>query len=97
MATNKYRVKVVVRAGCEYEVEVCASSETEANDLASAMWRSKLPSDFDVEKGYVTDWVADETVQIRWACNECDREISKAENDEYDEMCKFCYDEAEAS
>jgi hypothetical protein len=86
---NKYKVRVIVTAVCEYEVEVEESSESLAEDAASALWREKLPDDFQVAKGYITDWEA-ETVQLTWECAACEKKISEAEFRANDEMCVAC-------
>lgn len=69
MAT--YRVKVIIRAEVEYEAEVEASSEHEAEDKATGLWREKTPDDFQVSKGYITDWDADEVEQLTHVCEDC--------------------------
>lgn len=72
----KYKVKVIIKAEVEYEVEVDADSEHKAEDIATGMWREKTPDDFQVNKGYITDWEVDETEQLTYYCVECDKEYS---------------------
>jgi hypothetical protein len=86
---RKFKVRMTITAACEYEVEVEGSSESNAEDAASALWREKLPDDFQVAKGYITDWDA-ETTQLTWECGSCEKEISEAEYRANDEMCVAC-------
>jgi hypothetical protein len=85
----KFKVRVTVTAACEYEVEVDESSESAAEDAASALWREKLPDDFQVNKGYITDWES-EVEQLTWECVSCEKEISEQEYRDHDEMCALC-------
>jgi hypothetical protein len=85
----KYKVRVTVTAACEYVVEVEESSESLAEDAASALWREKLPDDFQVAKGYITDWDS-EVEQLTWECVSCEKEISEQEYRDHDEMCVLC-------
>lgn len=85
----KYKVKVTITAQCSYEVEVDERSESMAVDAACAMWRDQLPNDFQVEKGYITDW-EDETEQLTFKCEECAVEIFKGQPGFEDEMCPKC-------
>jgi hypothetical protein len=85
----KFKVKVTVTAQCEYEVEVEAATESDAEDRAHENWRAMLPEDFQVEKGYITDWDT-EAEQLTWECVVCDKEISEADYRKFDEMCESC-------
>ena len=87
---------MVIKAACSYEVEVEADDETEAEDKATGMWREHLPDDFQVEKGYITDWEAEDIEQLSWECSECDKEISQEESTKNDGICNECNAEHEA-
>jgi hypothetical protein len=87
----RFKIRVVVRAECEYEVEVEAPLEHLAEDDATAMWRDKLPDDFQVEKGYITDWDCEEVTQLTWECEECSAVIPEAEWKACDELCLKCF------
>jgi hypothetical protein len=67
---SKFKIRVTVKAECSYEVEVEASAEHEAEDAAARLWRDRLPDDFQVAKGYITDWET-ETEQLTAICPEC--------------------------
>jgi hypothetical protein len=69
----KFKIRVTVKAECTYEVEVDHTSEANAEDEAKDLWREKLPDDFQVEKGYVTDWEV-ETEQLTAVCPDCNVE-----------------------
>ena len=80
----KYKVKVRVIAAVEYEVEIdsCGPrAESKAEDEATALWRVKTPEDFQVDKGYITDWET-ETEQLTADCPGCGVEhaVATAEN-----------------
>ena len=92
----KYKIRVKVMAACEYEVEVEHSTESKAEDEACASWRDNMPSDFQVDKGYITDTVIEQTEQLTWECVECEKEITEAIYRENDEMCVECFNVAEA-
>lgn len=66
----KFKVKVKIIAACEYEVEVDTSTEAKAENTASGLWREKLPEDFQVEKGYISD-VETEAEQLTADCPDC--------------------------
>lgn len=70
---SKFKVKVKVTAACEYEAEVDTSTEAQAENTATGLWREKLPDDFQVEKGYITDWQI-ETEQLTATCPACNVE-----------------------
>jgi hypothetical protein len=71
----KFKVTINVIASCPYTVEVDAADELKAEDAAAALWRDKLPSDFQVEKGYITDWEAEKTEQLTFDCERCEKEF----------------------
>jgi hypothetical protein len=87
---SKYKIEVTVTAACTYNVEVEASSEAKAENLAIGMWRKMLPEDFQVEKGYITDWDVDDTEQLTWECSECGIQISEDDSRKNDELCDAC-------
>ena len=70
----KYKVTIKVKAEVEYTVEVEADREHEAEDLAISMDQQMLPSDFQVNKGYITDWETEEIEQLTFVCQRCDKE-----------------------
>ena len=76
----KFKVRVNVIAELSYEVEVDEADEPKANDAATAMWASKMPSDFQVHKDYVTDWET-ETEQLTAVCPGCGVEHVILHND----------------
>ena len=87
----KYMVQVTVTASCTYEVEVESSTEWKAEDEASGMFRDMLPDDFQVAKGYITDWET-EAEQLTWECEECEKQITESESDRCDDMCESCFE-----
>ena len=87
----QFKVKVKVMAEVDYEVTVDAVSEDAAESEACRNYQSKLPSDFQVERGYVTELVCDDTTQLSWECQECGFEIPEAEYTKHDEMCTVCF------
>jgi len=87
----KYKVVVKVKAEVEYEVEIeDADSERDAEEQAINQWRTKLPEDFQVEKGYIQSWEA-EAEQLTWECHECGEEITREQYLNFDEMCEEDY------
>jgi predicted RNA-binding Zn-ribbon protein involved in translation (DUF1610 family) len=66
----KFKIKVKVTAECEYEVEVERETLRDAEDAAVGVWRDKLPSDFQIDKGYITDWDVDGEQQTA-DCPDC--------------------------
>lgn len=70
----KFRVQVTIKAAVEYTVDVEADNEFEAEDKATGLWREKTPDDFDVSKGYITDWEAESTDRLTYVCERCDVE-----------------------
>lgn len=66
----KFKIRVTVKAECAYGIEVDADTVGKAEDAASRQWRDKLPEDFQVEKGYVTEWDI-ETEQLTAICPGC--------------------------
>ena len=70
---KKYRVTVKVVAEVEYTVEVEAMWEHEADDKATGMWRQQLPDDFQVDKGYISNWSVEDTQQLTHYCTRCER------------------------
>jgi hypothetical protein len=101
----KFKIKVRVVAACEYEVEIDHDTEAKAEDEATRIWRDKIPSDFQVEKGYITDWEV-ETEQQTAICPDCgiehtiptaDRNQAGADSWHEDyEYCKPCGAKMEA-
>lgn len=89
----KYQVEVTVYAQCTYTVEVEASSESKAEDIATGMWREKTPSDFQVEKGYINNWEVDSIKNLTWECEACEKEIPQAEYEKNDLVCDGCFAE----
>lgn len=91
---SKYKIKIRVIAEVEYEVEVEASSENKAIDEAIARDQENLPSDFNVNKGYIKDWDAEEIEQLTFVCQRCDHEFPMAgavkQWKEDDEFCAPC-------
>jgi len=86
----KYKVKVNVIAQCCYTVEVEARDEETAEDLAAAAYRTALPDDFQVEKGYITDREIESIENLTWECGECEKEISYEESAKNDGNCNAC-------
>lgn len=86
-----YEVTVKVIAEVEYTVTVDSSSEWKAEDAAIDRWRANLPSDFDVEKGYITSFETDNVKQLTFECCECGVEISEQTSQSHDELCESCY------
>lgn len=66
----KFKIKVTVTAQCDYEVEVDERTEAKAEATACGLWREKMPEDFQVEKGYTTNWET-EVEQLTADCPEC--------------------------
>jgi hypothetical protein len=85
----KYKVTVKLTAEVEYETEVEASSWEKAEDAAMSQWREKTPSDFQVDKGYITNWEVDST-QASWECHDCGLAISEVVSQRNDELCDKC-------
>jgi hypothetical protein len=100
----KFKVKVTIKAECSYEIEMDTDTEARAEDDATKLWRQKLPDDFQIEKGYITDWET-ETEQLTAVCPRCGTEhaiptAGKSEADscwyeDYD-YCKPCGAKIEA-
>ena len=86
----RFKVVVIVKAECQYECEVEAEAEHEAENKAISLDRELLPSDFQVEKGYINDWDV-ETTQLTWECVECGKEISEQQWRKGDELCPVCF------
>ena len=87
---SKFKVKVTIKAECEYEVEVDSENEDQAEDCALKMWREKVPEDFQVEKGYITDWDI-EAEQLTAVCPDCNSEHAMADGwSEDGAYCKSC-------
>lgn len=70
----KFRISVEVKAAVDYTVEVEGRSEQEAEDNATAMWKEKVPSDFNVSEGYITHWDAYKLDQLTFICERCEKE-----------------------
>jgi predicted RNA-binding Zn-ribbon protein involved in translation (DUF1610 family) len=66
----KFKIRVTIKAECTYEVEMDESTEAKAEDAATLIWREKVPEDFQVEKGYITNWEL-ETEQLTAICPDC--------------------------
>jgi hypothetical protein len=90
----KFKIDITVVAACTYTVEMDYPNEDRANDEAVALWREQLPEDFQVDKGYITDWQID-TRQLTWNCVGCGAEIAEQQDREQDEMCAACFAKAE--
>lgn len=88
----KYKVDVTIKAEFTYQVEVEASSEARAEDEATGMWRSEMPDDFQVCKGYISAWEVDNTEQLTWECEDCGKQITESESDRCDDMCEPCFE-----
>lgn len=86
----KYKVEVTIKAEVSYTAEVEAASEGEAESLATMLWREKTPDDFQVEKGYITDWEIDSVDNLTWECGECEKEISYEESARNRGDCDAC-------
>jgi hypothetical protein len=87
---SKFKVKVSITAMCEYEVELDTDNEDQAEDCALKLWREKTPEDFQVEKGYITDWEV-EAEQISATCPDCNKEHAMADSWSEDrDYCKEC-------
>lgn len=86
----KYKVQVTVKAEVTYTVEVEERSESIAETAACAMWRTQLPDDFQVEKGYITDWEIEKIENLTWECTECDKEITGEESNRNHGLCDAC-------
>jgi hypothetical protein len=87
----KFSVEVTLTASVTYTVEVEASSESRAEDAATALWASQLPDDFQVNKGYITDYDA-EVTRLSWACESCEIAITEDVSRRCDEMCAECFE-----
>ena len=83
---SKFRVKVTIKAEYTYEVEMDEDSEDHAEDRAIKLWREKMPEDFQVEKGYITDSEA-ETEQLTTICPDCGVEHTIPTVDKPDANC----------
>jgi hypothetical protein len=70
----KFKIEVTIVAKCSYVAEVEASDESKAEDIATGLWREKLPDDFQVAKGYISDWEIEDTEQLTAVCERCDVE-----------------------
>ena len=70
---SKYTVEVTITAHCTYTVELEARDESSAEREAEGRWRELLPEDFQVEKGYISDF-STETEQLTAECPECGEE-----------------------
>lgn len=87
---SKFKVKVKIHAECEYEVEMDTDTEDQAEDRALKLWREKTPEDFQVEKGYITDWEV-EAEQLTAECPDCNKEHTMADSWSEDQAyCKPC-------
>jgi hypothetical protein len=94
----RFKVKVIVKAQCEYTVEVDAENDQKAERAALSLDQRELPRDFRVNSGYITDYDCD-VEQVSWNCIECGAEISEEQSDKNDDMCPDCiaaYDASEA-
>jgi hypothetical protein len=85
----RYKVRVKVRAEAEYEVEVDEANEDRAEAAAAVLWSTKLPEDFQVEKGYISE-VETETEQLTWECVECEAPMTEQQYRSQDELCLRC-------
>lgn len=89
----KFKVKVKAIAECEYEVEIDHDTEKKAEQEAAGMWRKKMPSDFQVAEGYVTDWQI-ESEQLMAICPACGTEhaipTADSKGDSWYEDYEYC-------
>lgn len=85
----KFMVAVTITAKCTYEVEVEASSESKAEDEATAIWREKTPEDFQVDKGYIEDWDT-EIEQLTFECEDCGVPIDEEVSRKFFGQCESC-------
>ena len=92
----KYKVEVTVKAAVSYTVEVEAADEAKAEDVATGMWSEKLPDDFHVAKGYITDWEVESIDNLTWECGECGKEITYEESAANRGSCAMCEEEWKA-
>lgn len=92
----KYKVEVTVKAEMTYTVEVEERDEATAEEAACAMWRTETPDDFQVDKGYITDWEIESIENLTWECAECEKEIPYSEYAQNDGECAECYARVEA-
>jgi hypothetical protein len=94
----RFNVRVIIKAQCEYTVEVDAENEEKAERASLSPAHCRIPSDFRVNSGYFTDCDC-EVEQVSWNCCECGAEISEEQSDKGDDMCEQCiaaYDASEA-
>lgn len=94
----KFRVKVKIIAECEYTLDVEHETDFGAEDAALNQWRDKLPSDFQVDKGYITGWET-EAEQQTAVCPDCGLEHTLADANcwpEDPDYCKPCGAKIEA-
>lgn len=94
----RFNVRVIIKAQCEYTVEVDAENEEKAERASLSLAHCRIPSDFRVNSGYFTDCDC-EVEQVSWNCCECGAEISEEQSDKGDDMCEQCiaaYDASEA-
>lgn len=85
----EYKVRVKVLAEVEYEVIVDAVSESKAEDEATKLWRQMSPSDFQVDKGYLTGMEC-EAEQLTWECEQCGQQLTEEKYRKQDELCIEC-------
>jgi rRNA maturation endonuclease Nob1 len=86
----KFKIEVTIVAKCSYEVEVEASDESKAEDIATGLWREELPDDFQVAKGYITDWEIEDTEQLTAVCERCDVEYPLLDWPDDSDFCTPC-------
>lgn len=91
----KFKVDVEVTARCTYTVELEEQDEASAEASAIDLWRTKLPEDFQVEKGYIDNWEA-EVEQLSWECEECGVEITREQSQLTGGLCSPCDAKMEA-
>jgi hypothetical protein len=92
----KFTAKVRIIAESSYEVEIDTDTEANAESEARGMWREKLPGDFQVARGYISN-VEVETEQLTADCPRCNKEHtiptadrSEADSDSWHEDSEYC-------
>jgi hypothetical protein len=87
----KFKVTVTVTASANYTVEVEARDWHRAEELAVGEYADKSPSDFSVDKGYITGWDT-ESEQLTANCPDCGVEhgLNKAAGECWQEDQDYC-------
>jgi hypothetical protein len=93
----QWKVQVTVVAKCTYTRTVTADSEVEAWDAAWETHQAYLPSDFNVNSGYIDgDEVEFEDEQLTWNCEDCEEEFPVETAHKFG-LCKTCFAKPEYS